>query len=152
MDKLLGRFQDIRAEFIDVLRQFPASKRTDALFDHWCLQDVVAHLAGWDRYFIDIVDALEAGNDPPYWESIVKFNEASVEIRKDESWDSVFDEFVANGEAFIQRYKQIPESMWTVSFWKDKSITPEQMLKVNIHHYGKDHLTKVKKKLARIEE
>jgi hypothetical protein len=151
MDELLDRFQEIRTEFIDVLRRFHASKRTERLFNPWCLKDAVAHLAGWDRYFVDIVDALEAGEKPAYWGSMAKFNAASVEKRKDQSWDSVFDEFVTNGEAFIRRCNHIPESMWTARFWDHKSITPVQMLEINIHHYGKDHLAAVKKVLARFQ-
>jgi hypothetical protein len=151
MDELLDRFQEIRTEFIDVLQQIPASKRTERLFNQWCLKDVVTHLAGWDRYFVDIADALEAGEEPAYWGSKAKFNAASVEKRKDQPWDSVFAEFVTNGEAFIQRYMQIPASMWAARFWNHKSITPVQMLEINIHHYEKDHLVKVKKILARFQ-
>lgn len=151
MDELLDRFQEIRAEFINVLQRFPASERMERLFDQWCLKDVVAHLAGWDRYFVDIVVALEEGDKPPYWGSMVQFNEISVEKRKDQPWESVFDEFVANSEAFVQRYKQIPEAMWAARFWEHKSITPIKMLEINIHHYEKDHLAKVKEVLARFQ-
>ncbi len=151
MDALLDRFENIRAEFIDVLDHFPDSKRTERLFNDWNLKEVVAHLAGWDRYFTEIADALEAGEEPPYWKSMTRFNEASVEKRKDEPWDSVFKEFVSSGEAIIHCYKQLPASLQDAKFWKNKSYTPVQMLEINIHHYENDHLAKIKKVLARLE-
>jgi hypothetical protein len=151
MEELLDQFTEVREELIGLIRRFPASKRTEQLFHLWSLKEVVAHLAGWDRYFTDIVAALESGEEPPYWKSMTKFNEASLEKRKDETWDSVFAEFVANGEAFVRCYKQIPQSLQHTRFWKRKSYTPAQVLEINIHHYKNDHLSEIKRVLSSLQ-
>lgn len=152
MDKLLSQFKEIREEFVEILDRFPAPSRSVVLFGDWNLKDVLAHLTGWDRYFIDILDALQAGEEPPYWGNMSKFNEASVQKRRESSWEVVFDDFVATGEAFIHCYNQLPAEYREVRFWKGRSYTPVRMLEINIHHYGKSHLPQVKRKLVRLEK
>lgn len=151
MDELLSQFIEVRDELIETLHRFPAPSRSVVLFGDWNLKDVVAHLTGWDRYFIDILDSLQAGEEPPYWGSMTKFNEASVQKRKETSWEVVLGEFVASGDEFIHRYNQLPAGYWDVRFWKGRSYTPVRILEVNIHHYG-SHLPQVKRKLARLEK
>ena len=79
MDQPVAEFAGVRAELLAALRQFPAKNRNDILFGEWSLKDVTAHLAGWDRYFTDILECLEAAEEAPYWGTIKRFNEASVE-------------------------------------------------------------------------
>jgi hypothetical protein len=140
------------SNFLKSWTAFPRRVESAVLFGDWNLKDVVAHLTGWDRYFIDILDALQAGEEPPYWGNMTKFNEASVQKRRESSWEVVNDEFVATGEEFIHRYNQLPAEYREVSFWKGRSYTPVRMLEINIHHYGKSHLPQIKKKLARLEK
>jgi hypothetical protein len=152
MDELLSQFTEIREEFIEILDRFPPARRGEVLFSDWNLKDVVAHLTGWDRYFIDILDALRTGHAPPYWGNMTKFNEAAVQKRRKSSWEIVYDEFVATGEEFIHRYNQLPAEYREARFWKGKSYTPFRILEINIHHYGKSHLQQIKKKLSRLEK
>jgi hypothetical protein len=151
MNELLSQFTEVRDEFIEILQRFPAPRRSAVLFGEWNLKDVIAHLTGWDRYFTDILDCLQAGEEPAYWGNMTKFNEVSVQKRRESSWEVVYDEFVATGEEFIHRYDQLPEELRGGKFWRGRSYTPVRILEVNIHHYG-SHLAQVKRKLARLEK
>lgn len=46
MEGRLIHFGEVRAEFLEVLRAFPAVRRNEILFGEWSLKDVVAHLVG----------------------------------------------------------------------------------------------------------
>jgi hypothetical protein len=151
MDELVSQFEEVRAEFLDVLRQFPARNRSRILFGKWSLKDVVAHLTGWDQYFVDILISLQAGEEPPYWGNMDKFNEASVQKRRKKPWRAVYDEFVDAGDEFIRCYTQLPTELRDARFWKGRSYTPIRILEIDIHHYAVSHLKPIKKALARIE-
>jgi hypothetical protein len=148
MEGRLIHFGEVRAEFLEVLRAFPAARRNEILFGEWSLKDVVAHLIGWDAYFADILASLKAGKEPPYWGSISRFNEPSVQRRRSASWEVVHDEFVVAGDEFLLRYAQLSPNLWHVRFWKGKRYTPATILDVNLHHYAKSHLPQVKRHLS----
>ena len=151
MDELISHFVEVRAEFLDVLGRFPARRRGDVLFGKWNLKDLVAHLAGWDQYFVELLVSLQAGEEPPYWGNMTKFNEASVQKRRESPWEVVYDEFVAAGDEFIRCCTQLPAELRDVRFWKGRSYTPARILEINIHHYAVSHLKQVKRKLASLE-
>ena len=111
MDELISHFVEVRAEFLDVLGRFPARRRGDVLFGKWNLKDLVAHLAGWDQYFVELLVSLQAGEEPPYWGNMTKFNEASVQKRRESPWEVVYDEFVAAGDEFIRCCTQLPAEL-----------------------------------------
>ncbi|MFX0145376.1 MAG: maleylpyruvate isomerase N-terminal domain-containing protein [Candidatus Hodarchaeota archaeon] len=151
MDELLSQFIEIREEFNKILDRFPALSRSVVLFGDWNLKDLIAHLTGWDRYFVDILDSLQAGEEPPYWGNMTRFNKTSVQKRSASSWEDNYDEFVATGEEFIRRYNQLPVEFRWNRFWRRRSYTPVRILEINIHHYG-SHLSQVKRKLYRLEK
>ena len=152
MKELLSRFQEVRTEFIETLNRFPAPQRGEVLFGNWDLKDVVAHITGWDRYFVEILDHLESDEEPPYWKNMTGFNEGTLTKSRKSSWESVCAEFVSGGEEFIRRYADLPSELWDVRFWKGRSYTPQRMLEINIHHYGKSHLVQVRQKLDNLEK
>lgn len=134
MDQPAAEFAGVRAELLAALGRFPAKNRNDILFGEWSLKDVTAHLAGWDRYFTDILECLGAAEGAPYWGNIKRFNEASVEKRRHSSWKVVYDEFTAASEDFIDRYGQLSAALSNSRFWSGRPYTPAKILRVNIHH------------------
>jgi hypothetical protein len=151
MDLHGSEFSRVRAELLSALRRFPAKNRNDVLFGEWSLKAVTAHLAGWDRYFTDILECLEADEEAPYWGNIRRFNEESVNKRKDSSWKAVYEEFAAAGQEFIDRYGQLSQEAMNSRFWPERSYTPAKILQINLHHYGQSHLREITRKLAVLE-
>ncbi len=150
MKKLVNQFIKVRKEFIETLKKFPIDQVDKRLFGEWNLKDVLAHLAGWDTYFTEILSCLKRGNEIPYWSNIEKFNENSVGNRKYMSWNEVYDEFVSSGEEFIKEYLDVRQDYRSVRFWKKRSYTPTKILEINIHHYEKNHLDEIKEKLGKL--
>ncbi len=151
MKQAISTFIEVRRELIEEIDRFPASKVDSVLFGEWSLKDVLAHLIGWDEYFARIVGLLKSGEDIPYWGSISSFNEASVNARRDLSWQEVYEEFIAVGEEFVRTYSQIPDNLQETRFWKNRNYSPSRILGVNIHHYAKSHLPEIKKKLVQLQ-
>jgi hypothetical protein len=152
MDELISRFAEVRDDFIETLQRFPTVKRDVVLFGEWSLKDVIAHFVGWDRYFIDLLDSLQVDEEPPYWQNMTKFNKASVDKRRESSWEAVYEAFVSTSEEFIRRYRLLPEALREIRFWRNKSYSPISILEINIHHYEKSHLAQIKKTLSGIEK
>lgn len=148
MEERISEFSRVRAQVIELLNRFPVDRIDDILFDEWSLKSIVAHLAGWDRYFTDILKDLEGGMQAPYWGNIQKFNEESVARKIDDSWEEVYAEFVDAGEAFIKAYRQASLSLVEEKFWADRSYTPAEILEVNIHHYAESHLPQLEGGIA----
>ena len=151
MEDLLEEFKSVHKDYIDTLKKFPTDNVENVLFDKWTLKEVLAHFTGWDRFFIDSVVLLQKGKKVPYWENMNKYNEKSVEKIKTWSYKKVFDTFVKTGEEFIDIYKNIPDEFVDKLFWDDKNYTPRKFLEINIHHYEKTHLKKIKELLRKWE-
>ena len=147
MNELVSRFAQDRQDLLDTLKDFPADRVEEVAFGKWNLRCLVAHLAGWDGFFTELVKLLRAGSKVPYWGEIDAFNEASVQARADWTWKKVYDEFVSAGEAFIAEYGSLEEELWDRRFWAQGPVTPGQIVEINIHHY-EGHLAKIVERLA----
>ncbi|MGD8555598.1 MAG: hypothetical protein PVJ32_09190, partial [Anaerolineales bacterium] len=77
MDQRLSEFTQARQAVIEAIDHFPDDRVDEILFGEWSLKDVLAHLTGWDQYFVEILRLLRSGTEAPHWGSIAKFNQAS---------------------------------------------------------------------------
>ncbi|MGD8759218.1 MAG: ClbS/DfsB family four-helix bundle protein [Anaerolineales bacterium] len=148
MDQRLSEFTQARQAVIEAIDHFPDDRVDEILFGEWSLKDVLAHLTGWDQYFVEILRLLRSGKEAPHWGSIAKFNQASVQRRAADGWIEVYDEFIAGGEAFINAYGGLATNEANARFWEGKSYTPNRIIEVNAHHYGKSHLPQIKRRLV----
>lgn len=146
MKERLTQFAQVRGELLEALARFPVHRIEEPVCGTWDLRCVLAHIAGWDGYFIEIVERLRAGEKVPYWGDVDAFNEASVEERKDRMWDEVKDEFVKTGEDFIATYSDLEEELWNRRLWEQGKPTPAWVVEINAEHY-RDHLEEIGKKL-----
>lgn len=146
MKDRVGQFVQVRGELLEALERFPVEKVGVPVCGTWDLRCVLAHIAGWDEYFVEIVERLKAGEEVPYWGDIDAFNEASVEERKDRTWDEVKDEFVKAGEDFIAIYSDLEEELWSRRLWEQGKPTPAWVIEINTAHY-REHLEEIGKKL-----
>ena len=147
MNELLGQFSHRRQTLLATLEGLPSDRTGELAFGEWDLQCVIAHLSAWDRYFAEMVKLLRAEAEIPYWGDIDKFNEMSVEKCKAWTWDRVYDEFVQAGQAFIDAYSHLEQALWETRFWPQGTVTPLQIVEINIHHY-ETHREKIKKEMG----
>jgi hypothetical protein len=146
MKDRVAQFVQACDDLLEALEHFPAHKIEEPVCGTWDLRCVLAHIAGWDGYFIEIVERLRAGEKVPYWGDMDAFNEVLVEERKDRTWDEVKDEFVKVGEDFIAMYSGLEEELWSKRLWEQGKPTPAWVVEINAEHY-RDHLEEIDKKL-----
>lgn len=151
MKKDLEKFEKASVQFEDVLEIFPKHKRKEKIFGDWNLKEVLAHYSAWNIYFTKALDFLVSGNEPPYWESIKRFNKKEVIKRQGWSWKKVHDEFVRSGKDFVKVYSQLPKRYWNKPFWLKRSYTPLKFININIYHYQKTQFPQIKKVAAQFK-
>lgn len=146
MKDRVARFVQARDDLLEALERFPAEKVGEPVCGTWDLRCVLAHIAGWDGYFAEMVERLRTGKDVPYWGDIDAFNEASVEEREGRTLDAVRNEFVKTGAVFIEAYGSLEEGIWSRRFWEQGKPTPAWVVEVNTAHY-REHLEEIEKEL-----
>jgi len=146
MKDRVAQFAQVRDDLLGALERFPADRVGEPVCGMWDLRCVLAHIAGWDGYFVEIVKRLRAGDQVPYWGDIDAFNEASVEEREGKTWDEVKDEFVKTGAIFIEVYGDLEKGLWRRRFWKQGKPTPVWVVEINAAHY-REHLEEIEKTL-----
>ena len=152
MKKLLKEFKQSRNLLLLSIKRFPIKSREEVLFDKWSLKDVVAHISAWDILTIEVIKAFKIKKSPKWVISIPTFNKVSVSERKEWSWDKVLAEFEKLGIQIYKEYSSLPEELWDKKMYKNKSFTPRSFLKIDIHHYAKEHLPvilKISKKISK---
>ena len=145
ISELVKTFNSIRNDFLLTLNQFPSDRVNEQLFGDWTLKDVIAHFVGWDKEFTETLLDYSKGIKHEYWGKMYEFNDRVVNASKNKSWKTIYSGFVKSGSDFIDSYQKVPENHLDTKVWKDKIYTPIRILEINIHHYEKAQLSKIKK-------
>jgi hypothetical protein len=147
MKTKIAKLKSIGQKITSLLEEFPKDRHQDILFDQWSLKDIVAHLSNWMVHDISCLKALTEGKEP-YWEQDVDdFNAKGVALRKDKTWDEVFNEFLTLRDTLIRLYENIPQDLWDKPIWKDKGETANRFLDEDIAHWEGEHLGDFKEKM-----
>ena len=142
--KSLEEFKGLVEEIKSLIKKFPKNKRVEKLFGEWSLKDVIAHLSHWAEHDLNCFEALKKGEEPYWAPDIDEYNMEGVEKRKQESWDTVYSEFVVLMDKVISEYSTLREDLWDKKFWKNRKFTPRVFLDIDVDHYKNEHLPKIK--------
>lgn len=142
---LIEDLKSARSKLISAINNFQKDMIHDKLFDDWSLKDVVAHLSGWDQLTVKSIKLFLKNKVPDWGGEINDFNKISVEKRKSWSWTKVYNEFLTISQKNIDAYESIPLTRFDEYIWKNKKYTPRKFLKIDIHHYEKEHLPQIQK-------
>lgn len=104
---LLALELDLHARWQQLVAATPPDARRD---DGWSLKDVVAHVAAWQRFAIERLDAISRGEardptDADAFNAGVQAESAAL------SWDAVRAEAAAAHEAFLAALARTPQSV-----------------------------------------
>jgi uncharacterized damage-inducible protein DinB len=133
---LLRRFAHVRRNLLDIISDFPEDKVDEAVCGEWNIKCVLAHIAGWDKFFAEMARLLRTGSDVPYrGDEIEQWNAALVKERENRTWSEVRDEFAKSGEQFLNEYSSLEAKLWSHRFWNGRKPTPAWVVKHNTEHY-----------------
>jgi len=121
------------------------------LFDQWSLKELLSHLTGWAKYQINLLERLEKGKQEKLQKSLKNsINIDFVLTRREYDWKKAYQEFLNSSESLIKKYELLPEKLWKEKVYKDKEITSEEFIKIEIKHYIKTHGPQIKKVLKQL--
>lgn len=150
-EKLIQEFKSLYKEIKKVVDKFPQDKREEILFDKWSLKDVIAHLNHWAVHNLMCFKALKEGGKPYWAPDIDEYNEQGVQIRKNRTWNDVYNEFNTLLPQIILDYETLPQDLWNKRFWENRKFTPLKFLEIDINHYKNEHLPQLKKYTERFK-
>jgi hypothetical protein len=147
MNKLVKELDDARVAVTEAVSKIAKDKREAVLLGDWSLKDIVAHLSGWAKYQLEVIDAIAGSRVLPEPGNIDKFNKQSTEARTKLSWDKVYTEFLEVSQKLVNEYKKVKDDQWTKSLWKNKKTTLEKFINIEVRHYKNTHLPQILKLL-----
>jgi len=127
----ISDFKKTQQKLLKTIKDFPEENVVKKFYGEWTIKEVVAHIVAWDQYFSNLVK----GQTDKYWGDINEFNSREVSKRKSRSLQSLIKDLEASGNIFSQVFDKMDKKMFKRKFWTDKKYTPEDILKIQIHHY-----------------
>ncbi|OGM11435.1 hypothetical protein A2Z22_00960 [Candidatus Woesebacteria bacterium RBG_16_34_12] len=140
----IADFKKVQKELLDAVQKFPKEKVDKKFYGDWTIKEVVGHISAWDKYFTEVLKNIIEGVKSEHWGNIDEFNEKEVAKRKSWNLEKLIGELVGAGKNFIKVYESLDKDLLTKRIWEKKKYTPEDILKIEIHHY-KSQVNQIKK-------
>jgi uncharacterized damage-inducible protein DinB len=130
-----SNFIKAQEELLDTVEKFPKEKTNKIFYGDWTIKELVGHISAWDKYFTKVLRNLSGGIETDHWGNINEFNEKEVAKRKGWSLNKLTKELVGASNEFIKTYKKLDKKFLNQKIWDKRKYTPEDILKIQIHHY-----------------
>ena len=102
-----------RQEFTALVDLVPPDERADKpVYGSWTLKDLVGHLADWEQLIVDGLRYLLLDQTPQFAVTITDFaafDEAKVQVRRQQPWRQVWQDFSRSRKALDDVVQQFPE-------------------------------------------
>lgn len=138
-------FNKVQKELLEVIEKFPKEKTDLIFYGDWTIKEVVGHISAWDMYFTKVLINFSKGIESNYWGNINEFNAKEVAKRKGWSLNKLIKELVGAGNEFIKTYNNLDKTLLNKKIWDKKKYTPQDILKIQIHHY-KSQIKQIEKR------
>ena len=114
----------------DLENLLPKVKPGSEIYPGWTIEDILAHIAGWDEQILLALHRHAADRDQVITvkEGINKFNKQSIAVRKEENHSSILQEFHENRKKIITSLMDMPEKKLVEPFispWGEKLTIQE---------------------------
>lgn len=128
-------FKKAQKDLLEVIEKFPKEKTGKIFYGDWTIKEVIGHISAWDKYFTKVLTNLSKGIERNYWGNINEFNAKEVAKRKGHKLNKLTKELIEAGNEFINTYNNLNKVLLNKKIWNNKKYTPEDILKIQIHHY-----------------
>jgi uncharacterized damage-inducible protein DinB/predicted RNase H-like HicB family nuclease len=136
---LLAALDAAREELLACSALIPVEERaSQPLCDAWTLQDVLGHVADWEWLGAEGLEHMAAGREPmvEHVTELDAWNQAHVEARRGQSWETIWDDVHAARRAFrsaLERIDQVTLSRKFSTPWGARA-TPHDWACVYVEH------------------
>jgi hypothetical protein len=109
---LLSGFIDVRRNLLAFSAQIPFEQQEQVFLGTWSIQDLLAHVIGWDYSNLEAIQAVFASRLPAFYEYIDKdwrsYNARLVSLYKKGTLPDLIKAAQASQDALIDRLTPIP--------------------------------------------
>lgn len=151
MDKaeLFRLIGEARARIDAAIDRVPDARKNEiALYDLWSMKDFIAHLTVWERYALDVAEALSNGMEPRYHFGTVpvdQINAETYEANKERSLADIRSEAAATHAKLLAMIEAAPDAMlFDGKYWPYTQGHPfEAWIASNSYEHYDEHLPDV---------
>jgi uncharacterized damage-inducible protein DinB/predicted RNase H-like HicB family nuclease len=136
---LLAALAAARDELLAAAALVPPEERASRpVCGEWTLKDVLGHVADWEWFGVDGLRQMAAGQSPQveHVQDIDAWNQAHVEARRDQAWETVWADLHAARRALLDVLEEMSQAQLGRSFpfpWGPEG-TPYQWIWVYFRH------------------
>ncbi len=141
----IRQLNNVRRELLESARKFPRGRHDEVLFGRWGLKDILAHISAWSWYSISCLESVRLGREPAWELHVQAFNQRETKRRRNWSFSKVLKELDRSSRELVRAYRNFDQSLWNKKFWPKRKWTPKKFLEIDLEHYRKDHLPKIKR-------
>jgi hypothetical protein len=155
--ELLVAINTERARLESTLAKFTEAQKSEALLENgWCVKDLMAHVAAWERVGYDIVQAARDGEPlkdyvSKVFESIDDFNIKTYEKNKGKNLGEIETEFQTAHQDFITLVTPLDEAFINshLPFEGTEEISVGQIITSNTYYHYREHTEALEKLLSK---
>lgn len=147
--ELFQRINAARSRLDAAIAQIPDAHMGDiAVYGLWTMKDFLAHVASWERYVIDIHEALTAGREPRHHfdtTPVDALNEETLQRSQTQTLEAVREEYITTHGDLLRLVEEAPaESLFSADYWPyTNGSTFERWLAVSTYEHYDEHLPDV---------
>ena len=138
----ITQFRAARYGLVMAVRQILPEKRDEKLVGEWGIQELMAHISGWDDLTARTLEDFLQGKTTKLEEQ-EDFNQQEVKRRGGMEWEGREAEFEAVGIALLGVYLAVPEEKWQEPVFEGSDLTPSGIIDEDIRHYRDEHLPQI---------
>lgn len=145
MTNQLSNMITAHKKVVNILKKLPVSQKVTGT---WTKKEVISHLAGWYEEGIDAIPKILKGERPiSFKKSVNKFNELSVEKRKNLTVDQSLNEMIDLHKRLLQKLEELEHGRISGYFGTHlgkKPINVQWIIDETVHH-DNEHARKLEK-------
>lgn len=110
--RILRELHQVRSEMIAAAQSLSPNQRGEIFLGTWSIEDVLAHLIGWDHANIEAAEAVQAGRLPEFyayrdkdWQS---YNARLVNQYKTKDWDTFISSILTSHHHLVYYFDHLP--------------------------------------------
>jgi len=121
-DSIISALTEARRKILHVAYTLPREKQGEVFLGVWSVQDLLAHLAGWDYTNIEATKSILSGELPEFYShhdrDWASYNAFLVERHKTEDYAELLHSVEASHRALVDLLATVPED----EFEKDRGV------------------------------
>lgn len=153
-EQTLTNLEIVVNSYVTVLKGFSKIEIETLRFAEWSIQDILAHLAEWNKLTIENISVLLEGGTIIEWiddSGIDAYNDRAVQSRRELLFYKVLLEFFKTSRALVDLYKSLTKNQLELRFREGYSFSIRDSIQVDLLHFY-EHYRQLADRLAELRQ